>query len=73
MMSYVHFCVVDVVCPPIGYQTNSSKVPSLELFNVKSKAITVLRGSETLVINPSATQELRDGDIVHLVGGISTL
>jgi hypothetical protein len=30
----------------------------------------VMRGSEVLVVNPSATQELQDGDSIEIIGGL---
>jgi len=53
-------------------QANTAKVPTLEVYNSKSKAMTISRGSETIIVNPSSTQELKDGDNLHLAVGIST-
>jgi hypothetical protein len=51
-------------------KTNPSAVPRLDLCNTKDKIMLVSRGSETLSINPSATQDLQDGDVVTVAGGI---
>jgi len=51
-------------------QINPSRIPKLEVFNSRSKAMKLLRGSESLIINSSSVQELRDGDSLEIVAGL---
>ncbi|KAF9072403.1 hypothetical protein BDP27DRAFT_1418030 [Rhodocollybia butyracea] len=45
---------------------NIDQRPSLRVFNSKDKALKISRGEKTLSLNSKATQELRDGDQLHL-------
>jgi hypothetical protein len=48
-----------------------SVIPRLELCNTKDKTLPISRGTDTISINPSATRELKDGDIVTVAGGVA--
>lgn len=56
-------------------QGNLSVQPSLHIMNrnKKDKTICITRGSRVLYAQPSTTQDIKDGDIVSLVSGITLM
>lgn len=51
-------------------QANPLARPTVELFNSREKIpLRILRGDQTVAINPVSSGELQDGDIVYLGAG----
>ena len=71
MVRYVYLAYGVEISLHSRFKSDTSYVPKLEVYNGKSKAMTISRGNDTLVVVPAATYELRDGDLVHLVVGVS--
>ena len=45
--------------------------PKARLQNPRNKPVTIQRGINLITLNPSSSNELWDGDVIHLVGGIT--
>jgi hypothetical protein len=58
-----------------GYfgQGDPTKRPTIEFVNRKDKGMRIMRGEVQIDINPSATHELQDGDVVTIVSGGSIM
>lgn len=56
-------------------QGDLSVKPTLRIMNrnKKDKTIGITRGSQVVYVQPSATQDIEDGDIVSLVSGITLM
>jgi hypothetical protein len=52
-------------------KTDPLVVPSLSIHNAGKKAMTITRETGVVNVNPSSTEELRDGDTVDIIGGVS--
>ncbi|KAF9005239.1 hypothetical protein BDQ17DRAFT_1240635 [Cyathus striatus] len=50
--------------------SNPTSRPSLEIVNKKDKGIRLMREGAEAIVNPMAAQELRDGDVIHVVTGV---
>ncbi|KAF9242787.1 hypothetical protein BU15DRAFT_43327 [Melanogaster broomeanus] len=50
---------------------NPSFVPTLEIYNAKEKPMSIDRDGEAAIVNPSCSCELKSGDKIHIVVGIS--
>ncbi|EGN97494.1 hypothetical protein SERLA73DRAFT_124187 [Serpula lacrymans var. lacrymans S7.3] len=47
-----------------------SFIPKLNVFNAKKTILNIIRDTETIVVNPTESYELQDGDAVHVLGGL---
>ena len=54
-------------------QGDPTFTPKVSLKNPRNKPITIQRGINLITLNPSSSTELRDGDAIHLVGGITAV
>jgi methionine aminopeptidase len=52
-------------------QSNPSFVPTLEIYNAKEKPMSIDRDGRAVMVNPSSSSELRSGDKVNIVVGVS--
>lgn len=52
-------------------QSNPSFVPTLEIYNAKDKPISIDRDGRAVMVNPSSSCELKSGDKINIVVGIS--
>lgn len=50
-----------------------TKIPTLEFVNRRDKGMRIMRGETQIDVNPSATHELQDGDVVTIVSGGSII
>ncbi|KAF8556710.1 hypothetical protein OG21DRAFT_579111 [Imleria badia] len=50
---------------------NPSFVPTLEIYNAKEKPMSIDRDGQAVIVNPSSSCELKSGDKVNIVVGIS--
>ena len=55
---------------PTHIQANPDVVSSLEVFNTKQKTIQIKRGSEIIMINPSTSHDVQDGDHIEIIVGL---
>ncbi|KAG6336418.1 hypothetical protein ID866_2661 [Astraeus odoratus] len=53
-----------------GNMEDPSFIPKLEMYNAKEKVMSIDRGGEAHIVNPSASYELRSGDKVNIVAGV---
>lgn len=54
-------------------QGDPTKIPTLEFVNRRDKGMRIMRGETQIDVNPSATHELQDGDVVTIVSGGSIM
>lgn len=52
-------------------QENPSFVPKLEIYNAKDKPVSIDRDDQPVLVNPSTSCELKSGDKINIVAGIS--
>lgn len=52
-------------------QPNPSFVPTLEIYNAKEKSLSIDRDGRAVIVNPSSSCELKSGDKINIVVGIS--
>lgn len=52
-------------------QANPSFIPTLEIYNAKEKPMSIDRDGQAVIVNPSSSRQLKSGDKVNIVVGIS--
>ncbi|KAN0078258.1 hypothetical protein V8E55_010315 [Tylopilus felleus] len=57
-------------CTPDDVE-NPSFVPKLEIYNAKDKPVSIDRDDQPVLVNPSTSCELKSGDKINIVAGIS--
>jgi hypothetical protein len=48
-----------------------SVIPHISIHNAGKKPMTIIRGDDSLTLNPSVTEELQHGDIINIIFGVS--
>lgn len=60
-----------IIIPFDVIKIDPSVVPLLSLHNTGKKPMTITRGGDSLTLNPSSTEELRNEDIINIIVGVS--
>lgn len=55
---------------PVPLQSDPSVVPTLSIHNAGKKTMVLKRGEDSIIIAPSSTEDLQDGDIVDVITGV---